>query len=210
MKTVSISLYSFDELSPESKVKALNKFRYFQTEGIQWHDFLFEEFKKFGSVLGIEIENIYFRGFGSQGDGACFIGSYAPKPNILKELEPQVKDEHGKVIAGLGILAEIAEHLEEAQGKYPNLYASIEKSTSNRYVHKNSVDIFAYQVDDQGKENNLVVLELITAFKSFMDWMYRTLEKEYEYLTSDEQVKEFINANEYEFFANGEIFVQGA
>ena len=36
-----------------------------------------------------------------------------------------------------------------------------------------------------------------------MDWLYRTLEREYNDLNSDEQVDESIRTNEYTFTENG-------
>ena len=38
-----------------------------------------------------------------------------------------------------------------------------------------------------------------------MRWSYRLLEREYEYLTSDDAIKETIEANEYEFDENGNL-----
>jgi hypothetical protein len=39
-----------------------------------------------------------------------------------------------------------------------------------------------------------------------MDWLYLTLEKEYEYLTSEETIKESLIANEYDFTEDGKIY----
>ena len=36
-----------------------------------------------------------------------------------------------------------------------------------------------------------------------MDWIYRTLKKEWDDLNADEQVDESIRINEYEFFQDG-------
>lgn len=38
----------------------------------------------------------------------------------------------------------------------------------------------------------------------FASWIYRALEKEYDYQMSDECVDETIRANEYEFYEDGE------
>jgi hypothetical protein len=45
--------------------------------------------------------------------------------------------------------------------------------------------------------------EVRNALHSLMDWLYRTLEKEYEYHNSDEQIEESIRINEYEFDEDG-------
>jgi hypothetical protein len=45
--------------------------------------------------------------------------------------------------------------------------------------------------------------ELTEALRDFNRWIFKSLEKEYEYLMSDEQVDESIKANEYEFTKEG-------
>jgi hypothetical protein len=44
---------------------------------------------------------------------------------------------------------------------------------------------------------------LTDCLRAFMDWIYRQLEIEYEWLVSDECVDENIRSNEYEFDENG-------
>jgi hypothetical protein len=41
--------------------------------------------------------------------------------------------------------------------------------------------------------------------KDLNRWLYRTLEKEYEYLSSDEAIIETIEANEYTFTESGKL-----
>ena len=41
--------------------------------------------------------------------------------------------------------------------------------------------------------------------RDFMDWIYKSLEREYDYMMANEQVDDSIIANEYEFTENGEI-----
>jgi hypothetical protein len=38
-----------------------------------------------------------------------------------------------------------------------------------------------------------------------MKWLYRSLESSYNYLISEEAIKETIIANEYDFYENGKI-----
>lgn len=49
-----------------------------------------------------------------------------------------------------------------------------------------------------------LVDNLIEALTDFNSWIFKSLEKEYEYLMSDESVDESIKANEYEFTEDGE------
>jgi hypothetical protein len=65
-------------------------------------------------------------------------------------------------------------------------------------------------VDDEDKAysftNELHDEELAEALRAFMKWIYRQLEREYDYLTSDEAIAESIIANEYEFTEEGERY----
>ncbi|RQP07155.1 MAG: antitoxin of toxin-antitoxin stability system, partial [Paracoccus sp. BP8] len=47
---------------------------------------------------------------------------------------------------------------------------------------------------------------VIEALRDLARWLYRQLEREYDYLTSDEAVDEAIVANEYSFTVDGKRF----
>ena len=47
--------------------------------------------------------------------------------------------------------------------------------------------------------------ELEELLRDFMQWIYRQLEAEYEYQTSDEAIAENFTANETEFDADGNL-----
>ena len=63
MKTITKTLYEFDDLDEDAKETA----RAWWREGILEHDFWYEcaieDAKELGKLLGIEIENVYFSGF---------------------------------------------------------------------------------------------------------------------------------------------------
>lgn len=52
----------------------LGKVRYYFVEDDAWWDFVYEEFKGDMHEKGIEVSNLFFSSFYSQGDGACFEG----------------------------------------------------------------------------------------------------------------------------------------
>ena len=56
---------------------------------------------------------------------------------------------------------------------------------------------------DMPYETEKEILELCA---EFAQWVYRNLENEYDHLTSDEAITEFLIANEYEFTGNGKIY----
>ena len=75
------------------------------------------------------------------------------------------------------------------------------------YYHENCtiINVSAYDHNDNDLISNDQEDALIELLKDFMRWIYRLLEKEYEYLTSREAIIETIEANDYEFDENGNI-----
>src|SRR5690554_5914067 len=86
MRIIETKAYQLHELSSEAQEKAIDNFR----EGYPFHgwwDFVYEDVKTVASLFGLEIDEIYFSGFSSQGDGACFEGYYSYKAGGLKAVE---------------------------------------------------------------------------------------------------------------------------
>ncbi|MFA7254446.1 MAG: hypothetical protein WC107_07930 [Patescibacteria group bacterium] len=95
-RAITKYVYKFDELSESAKQKAIEDYR---QDGFyyEWWDAVYEDARQIGEILGIEIDNIYFSGFSSQGDGACFEGKYAyakGSANGIKGHAPQDEELH--------------------------------------------------------------------------------------------------------------------
>ena len=187
-----------NELTDEAKQHAIDKHRFMNVEGVDWYDSAIDSIVDCGKLIGIDFDNskVYFSGFGSQGDGACFEGDYQyRKQSVSLTFGNTPKDEE---------LISIAKNLQELQRKYfYQLYAKV--SHSHNYYHSNSVTIevsgnddFMLSVPDEAQEG---IEEFL---RDFMNWSYRLLEKEYEYLLTDEQVGETLEINEYEFNSDGD------
>ena len=195
--TKRTDVYTFDELSESAKETAMQWYR----EGAfdyEWWDF--EDAKQIGKIIGIDIDNIFFSGFSSQGDGACFEGSYAYKIGSvknLKEYAPLDKTLH-----------QIALDLSKAQRKrFYQLSANVKQS--GHYMHEMCTDITVFDHTDEFHtlHADAVSDDSITEpLRDFMRWIYKQLESEYDYLNSDKAVKESIEANEYEFDEYGNIY----
>ncbi len=204
------TIFAFDELSGDAKEKARAWYREGNLDH-EWWDAVYEDAAQCGAVLGIDIaprgkygHEIWFSGFWSQGDGACFAGSWEYRPDMLKAIRdhaPQDTDLHA-----------IADSLDTIP--HPAGWSARMKHRGH-YYHSGcmSVDV---SFDDS---NNAVELEgeelpqaeftageetITQAMRDFADWIYKSLEREHEYLQSDEQVDESIRANEYEFTESGE------
>lgn len=195
MKEHVVKTYTFDELSEEAQEKALEKYRDWNVNGFEWWDCVYDDVKAVAEILGIETSNIYFSGFCSQGDGACFEGRYEYAKGSCKKIrEYAPKDEE---------LHRIADVLREIQ--QPHFY-TVWASVKHRghYQHEMCTDI-TVEWEEGGDVANPYD-EICEALRDFMRWIYRRLEQEYDWLTSDEQVAESLQCNEVEFLEDGELF----
>lgn len=197
--TKEVKVYQFDELSDDAKEKAREWYR----DGgfdYEWWDSVEYDFKEICKLIGITDVKIYFSGFSSQGDGACFEGRYSyEKGNVKKLMEYAPLDTE---------LHRIVKELQAVQRKtFYQLTATVKHS--GHYYHENCTDIRVYNADfgcndyDATKEQEDAIKELL---RDLMRWLYRTLEKEYDYLNSNEQVDDTIRANEYEFTEDGKRY----
>jgi hypothetical protein len=194
MKTITTTVYNFDELSDKAKEKAREWYR----DGgfdYEWYDGVFDDAKTIGKLIGIDIKDIHFSGFWSQGDGACFEGTYSYAKNsvkAIKEYAPKDTELH-----------RIVRELADIQRKYfYQIYVAVKHS--GHYYHSRSTEIEVELNDFDYQNAPTKVHDIITELlRDFMNWIYRQLETEYEYLNSDEQVDETIKANEYTFDKDG-------
>lgn len=202
MRTEQVSIFKFEELSDAAKEKARAWFRTDYPD-YEWWDSVYADAESIFTILGIDARDrrgkspaIQFSGFWSQGDGACFEGSYSyakGSARAIKRYAP--KDEE---------LHRIAYELMQVQKR--NRYGITAQLTHrDRYSHEYSVSIDVDGCDDSSKSSDgETVRDLL---RDMMRWIYSTLEKEHEYLTSDENVDESIIANEYEFEEDGQRYL---
>jgi len=177
----------------------LEKYRHFNVEHIDWWDCVYESSKERMSEQGILVTDIYFSGFCSQGDGACFEGWIENTPLFLeKHCKPDEYPLIRKLLASGGTCSINSEH----RGHYyhencttfdviaDQLWRVLPMPTE---FHEQIVEewdkMLEYELQDFEKES-------VEIFKRYMRELYRELEQEYDYLTSDEAVKESIIAND--------------
>jgi len=195
MKTHTITTYSFEELSEEAQEKALIQCQNWNVEGFKWWDAVYEDAKEVGKLLGITIDKIYFSGFPSQGDGACFAGQYEYAKGscrAIREYAPRDTELH-----------RIADELRKLQRRYfYGLYAYV--TYSGHYMRKYCSNI---DVRENDMSCDIPADEIAELLRDFMEWIYRAAEREYDYLISDEVVKESLIANEVEFLESGARYI---
>lgn len=205
MRHQTVTLYEFAELSDDAKDRARDWWRN-QALEYGWWECVFEEVKIYAAILGIEIDRIYFRGFSSQGDGACFVGQYAYKPGWRKALRDQIGGDD------LAELEAIGDALQDVQRRaFYRLTASTQQS--GHYLHSGCMDVnvdasdtpnVRYSLFDDSRFRDASYEGIRDELRRFADWIYARLEQEYEFLSSDEQVDANLIANEYEFTEEGD------
>jgi hypothetical protein len=195
MKTVTIETYSFDELSDKAKETARDWFR----EGMEFDpEFTIDDAKTQFGLCGFDITRIFYRGFWSQGDGACFEGTWRARDvnsKALKENCPLDTELH-----------RIANECDRIALEFQHAYLKVEHR--GPYYHENCTDFTLSIVDENEDEidtaeSSEAESDLIEVSRDAMRWIYRQLEKEYEYRNADEQIDESILANEYAFSESG-------
>jgi len=211
-RIIETTVYTIDELSGAAKENARIWYR---DQGLhdEWYDFVYEDFETICGIIGITLATtpvrlygggtrdkpqVWFSGFWNQGDGASFAGRYSYARGAAKAIRAHApKDEE---------LHRIADELQAVQRKNIwQVHASIRQS--GRYCHEYTMaieverDSPTWQPMTDGAED-----AVIEALRDLARWLYRQLEREYDYLTSDAAVDESIGVNQYTFTAEGRRF----
>lgn len=188
MRTKTVEIYEFNELSDSAKNTAIAYFRdeiIFDTEWDYYVDMLAEK--------GFENAKIYYSGFGSQGTGASFTCDV----NIEKFFKDKKLTKYERV------------YRELVRKEY---VASIKIDRSGPYYHEKtmSIDSEAYYLGlgfspEWFYQLAEVNQNILAEAKEQARQIYKSLEAEYEYQRSDEAIIQMIEANDYEFTAQGEL-----
>lgn len=189
IETITRELFQFSELSDEAKEKARDWFRAGMAGDSIFGEHILEEFHDtLMPTLGFSLDKKRtYWSVGSYDDYATFDGSwYASevKPEAIAALKadwPRDKEVHRLC----DVFAELAA-LENARG-----------SASNSYHGNLSCEFFAENAEPEHEE------AFCDACRDLARWLKKTLVTEWEYQNSDECVDENIEANEYEFTADG-------
>lgn len=191
-ETITLNIFQFDELTEQAKEKARQWYRDASAQD-EWWDFVVEDAGTIAALMGWPIDNLYFSGFWSQGDGACFVGRMGYAKGCAKAVKSYApKDTE---------LQRIAAEWQALQARHFYKLSAVVTKTDHRYSHENTVGFDVYRDGEwAGADLESAVIEI---GRDFMQWAYRQLEKEYEWLNADEQVDDNIRANEYEFDENG-------
>jgi hypothetical protein len=196
-------VYSFDELSEEAQQKAIESNRYYNTEYEDWYESVYMDFIEQAKKEGFYVENMYFSGFSSQGDGAMF--EYSTNDKIFEDFIDNILI--GK------------EHLSPMRKEWmrTQLYACAEGRHRGRYYHEGCCSHKIYWQLNGNVHYSTNLGQWLLAFQDDFEWflrdryndlchsLYKSLEAEYDHLTSDESIKEILIENNYEYDIQGNI-----
>jgi len=211
-EVIETTVYRLDELSEAAKEKARAWYR----EGgfdYDWYDAVYEDFQHIAEIIGIRFRTrtvrlmgggtrhdpcIWFRGFWSQGDGACYEGVWRHTKGATTRLRAYAPQD--------AVLHGIADRLQAIQRRnFFQLRAEI--THHGHYSHEYSMRISVERDSPVGQDMTPDAEDIVTeALRDLARWLYRQLEREYDYLTSDEAVDESLRANDYTFTEAGRRF----
>lgn len=183
----------FKALAKADQEKILDKHRYDEIRYFEWWDFVYESFKEDMKDVGIEVEDMYFSGFASQGDGACFAGKIYDWDLFLKD-----QPKYTKLLSVKNDLVFFCRH----SGHYYHEYCTVfwEEinlgNEFNRTTERLQYDACEIRNEAMFKLFDDFVKDATEQFRSHMRDLYKRLEEEHDYLTSDEAVLERLHAND--------------
>ena len=214
--------FTFEELSEKAK----DKVRSSHAENLihEWWGDTYEYFKERGHERGFELDSMHFRGFWSQGDGAMWTGEVRLKEFITYHLRDTDPDHHRYTVL-LMLLEE--DYIDgrinvEQRGFYYSHSGCMQFETSQQGMVYDlaSSDEDTLHHDCVLKGANVYQLaegiqyeELLAKLdewiekeaRGYADELYDALEKEHEFLTSDEAITDSCDINGYRFTEDGDL-----
>ena len=176
----------------------LEKYRYINVEHNNWWDCVESDFIEDMKQVGIHVDKIYFSGFWSQGDGACFVGSL---DNALTYLNHHHVDQFPmlrKLIEMGGTVWATSDH----RGRYYHSSSVSINAECEAFWQcanpKSELQEAVIQRWDDMVDKEIVDFEAALAeqWRTYLNDLYTKLEEEHDYLTSDDGVWDTLVAND--------------
>lgn len=185
----------------------MEKHRHWNVEHIDWWDSTYDCFKQDMEEQGIAVDKMYFSGFWSQGDGACFEGYMEDTTMFLdKNCKPEEYPIIRMVVANGGRVRLSVRQSGHYYHENCTSFSIDADMPSN--VLATPTEFHECVVEGYDKKMDIELVdfekESIEVFKNFMRKLYRDLEQEYDYLTGDDAVAEAIVANDLHHDIEGE------
>jgi len=205
-RTITKTVYQFDELSDKAKEKAREWYR--SCSDSSDLDNVIEDFTRIAEIIGLELSTrsvplmggmsrqepeIYYSVGDCQSDYAEFAGTWKCKAGCLKAIKEYAPQDTG-----------LHSVVSDWQALQKTCFYQLRVSCNGNSVNRNTcniVDVYRYDDKEVNADIEELTRELVDRLSS---WLYEQLRKECEYQSSNEYVDEAMHANKYEFYENGE------
>lgn len=192
----------FNRLNSPDKQKVLDNNREINVPDYWWEGG-YEDFRKNMDDIGVYVDNIYFTGFWSQGDGACFEGCVSDWDLFLRSLgyTDAALITHAKEAFSFSV-RHSGHHYHENSTHFEADLPLPEHDEDDYFIttfcphESGSLHEAVWMAGINKYSTSSLWLEFTDAFKNHMRDLYRTLNDEYDYLTSDAAVLEALDAND--------------
>ena len=218
MPNTETKVYHYNELPENAKQKARNHYIENWVHD-DWYDYVYSMAIEDGKKHGFVIDNIYFSGFYSQGDGACWEGSV----DLYDFLDSHANNSIGRD-CWVWLIADGWIHNSVDIKRHPSHYshsgcmyagAIDEYGFYDGYIGLDCIikgmpvrsvyDLIAADPNCNVKDFAELTTMIETSAKAYADKIYSDLRNSYEWLCTDENISEVYDANEILFNEEGEI-----
>lgn len=184
----------------------IERYRDINVDHHQWWDCVYSDVTEDMKAIGIGVRRMYFSGFWSQGDGACFMGNL---DNTRAYLDHHHQDQYPMIRKLLEHGGEVYVRCDQSGHYHHEMCTSfwVDADTLTGILPQPTE--FHVQIADQwqdllAKEMDDFETDVTEQWRTYMRDLYRKLEEEYDHLTSDEAVWDTIEANELDTDAEDE------
>lgn len=178
MKKVT-TVYKFSELSPEAKAKAIANHREFISNDAEWYNQALITIDAIAADIGITIDSDYHDGF-----------------HIYFSM-----DENELIFSGTFNQSTVS-----LNPNYPETFNLVDYILRNPHLKNVTATINSNEIEDISKPSNITRNGVMAVINGFKDMALATLKKEYDYLTSEKEIIQNIEVNDYDFLENGTVF----
>lgn len=190
----------FEALSESDQQKILDNCRYYDIEDIERYNFIYADFKESMKAVGIRVDEIYFSGFSSQGDGAMFEGYVDDWSKFLASINAPECFNHAEIYGDLMFSVKHHGHYYHSNSTSYSTDMNLNNFYEGGTIRRHAMDALIEECEEKQDE---LWDSCEEAFKGHMDQLYSNLKQEYDYLTSDEHVLEsLIDTGELEEILN--------
>ena len=196
--------YRFDELSEEVQEKTLDRYRDFINMDMDFdcYGFLLDDWKERLESIGFTDAKIYFSGFSSQGDGSVFEASIDNEKLLDSLIMCNSYDTAKQAEKCMFLCAEGFLNFSIQRNSFANHYSHEKTAYIQSEIENGKISDSSYWngiIDDITEATEELRLDLCRQ-------IYKELENEYDFQTSDAAIRYTFEANEYEFTIDGKIF----